>query len=58
MLQFGLIHLSFYEGYNIKETVYPVRVFKTLGIEVLVATNAAGGLNESYKVRQAKRILH
>ena len=28
----------------------PVRVFKLLGIEVLIVTNAAGGLNTSFKV--------
>lgn len=30
--------------------VYPVRVMKLLGVEVLIATNAAGGLNPSFKV--------
>ena len=28
----------------------PVRVMKLLGIEILIITNAAGGLNEKYKV--------
>lgn len=28
----------------------PVRVFKLLGVQILLVTNAAGGLNEAYKV--------
>ncbi|XP_026220321.1 purine nucleoside phosphorylase 6 [Anabas testudineus] len=40
----------FYEGYNIHKVTYPVRVFRLLGVEALIVTNAAGGLNDSYKV--------
>jgi len=39
----------YYEGYDLKEATFPVRVFKLLGIETLVLTNAAGGINTSYK---------
>jgi purine-nucleoside phosphorylase len=42
----GRVH--FYEGYAIRDVVFPVRVFSRLGIESLVLTNAAGGVNESY----------
>jgi len=28
----------------------PIRVMKTIGIEYLIATNAAGGINENYNV--------
>lgn len=42
--------LHSYEGYDIKDTVFPVRVFKALGVSYLIATNAAGGLNAGYKV--------
>lgn len=39
----------FYEGYDLKETTFPIRVFKILGIEKLILTNAAGGINTNYK---------
>lgn len=39
----------FYEGYNLNETTFPVRVAKQLGIETVVLTNAAGGINADYK---------
>ena len=39
----------FYEGYDLKQTTFPVRVFKLLGIEKLIITNAAGGINTSYE---------
>lgn len=35
----------YYEGYSPKEVVYPVWVMKKLGIEMLIVTNAAGGVN-------------
>jgi purine-nucleoside phosphorylase len=40
----------FYEGYRAEEVVYPVRVMKMLGIEILLLSNAAGGVNPDYKV--------
>ncbi|MGE5632492.1 MAG: purine-nucleoside phosphorylase [Caulobacteraceae bacterium] len=39
----------FYEGYKMQEVVFPVWVFKALGIKKLIATNAAGGVNTSFK---------
>ncbi|KAL7416536.1 inosine guanosine and xanthosine phosphorylase family protein [Mrakia frigida] len=39
-----------YEGHPIQETVFPVRVLKLLGVEKLIITNAAGGLNPANPV--------
>jgi purine-nucleoside phosphorylase len=40
----------YYEGYTTQEVVFPIRVLNYLGIQTLVISNAAGGLNTSYKV--------
>lgn len=44
----GRVH--YYEGYAMEQVVLPVRVMCSLGISHLVASNAAGGLNESFDV--------
>ncbi|KAJ8713462.1 hypothetical protein PYW07_013832 [Mythimna separata] len=40
----------YYEGYPLWKCCLPVRVMKLIGIKTLIATNAAGGLNPSYKI--------
>ncbi|MHB1391775.1 MAG: purine-nucleoside phosphorylase [Clostridia bacterium] len=35
----------YYEGYKMEDVVFPVWVFKALGVEKLIVTNAAGGVN-------------
>ena len=40
----------FYEGYSAKEVAYPVQVLHQLGVRTLLISNAAGGVNASYKV--------
>lgn len=40
----------YYEGYNMKEVTFPVRVLKLLGIEKLFISNAAGGINLGYQI--------
>lgn len=46
LLQSGRFHM--YEGHTAAEAVLPVRVFCALGIDTLIVTNAAGGLNPSF----------
>ena len=38
----------YYEGYSMEEVIFPVRVLARVGVETLVVTNAAGGLNPEW----------
>lgn len=40
----------YYEGYDMKQVTFPVRVFKALGVKTLFVSNAAGGMNKEFKV--------
>ena len=40
----------YYEGYDLQTVTYPVRIFKELGVETLIVTNAAGGINTSFQL--------
>lgn len=59
MLVYGKIHdkqvialqgrFHYYEGYQLDAVTYPIRIFKELGVENLIVTNAAGGVNEAFE---------
>ena len=40
----------FYEGYDVEQITFPIRVFALLGVKNIILTNAAGGINFDYAV--------
>ncbi len=39
----------YYEGYSTKEITFPIYVFKAMGVETLIVTNAAGAVNPNFR---------
>lgn len=39
----------YYEGYTFQQIAFPIRVMKKLGMETLIVSNAAGGMNPNFK---------
>lgn len=48
MMLAGRFH--YYEGYNMQEVTFPVRVMKAVGVHTLMVSNAAGCMNVNWKV--------
>jgi len=46
-VQQGRFH--YYEGYDLKDVTFPIRVFGLLGIKNLILTNAAGSIDSNFK---------
>ena len=44
----GRVHC--YEGYTPQEVAFPVRLFKAMGAEILIVSNACGGMNPLFKL--------
>lgn len=44
----GRVH--YYEGYSMEDVVLPIRFMAVMGVESVILTNAAGGINKDYQV--------
>ena len=42
----GRVHL--YEGYSVKDVVFPIRVFRRMAVKAVILTNAAGGIKKDF----------
>jgi purine-nucleoside phosphorylase len=47
MVMQGRFH--YYEGYSLKQVTFPVRVMKAMGVDTLLISNAAGGMNPLFR---------
>ncbi|KAG7218834.1 hypothetical protein INR49_019676 [Caranx melampygus] len=43
-------HFHLYEGYSLCQVTFPVRIFKLMGVESVLVTNASGGICPDFKV--------
>ena len=43
----GRIH--YYEGYSMKDITFPVRLMQAMGVEIMIITNACGGLRDDLR---------
>mmetsp|Transcript_4569 Transcript_4569/g.5948 ORF Transcript_4569/g.5948 Transcript_4569/m.5948 type:complete len:358 (+) Transcript_4569:83-1156(+) len=46
-----------YEGHDMNTTALPARIMRCLGVKLLIVTNAAGGLNQSYNVGDIVNVM-
>lgn len=46
----------YYEGYPMEQVTFPIRVFRQMGVKILMVSNAAGGINPTFKVGELMMI--
>lgn len=39
----------YYEGWNMQQVTFPIRILKAMGVEYLIITNICGGLNKQFE---------